>query len=140
LPLEQAVTAVAERTAEEVPEGQPGEQVGAILGHFHREELAEDEAQDRRHRQRVQQRPADAEHRPPIARTQVHLDQRQPEIAAAPDGKQVVFHGAGGFRHIPLPGEWDHPRPDTYNRAAGKLKASHAAEYSVLSTQYSVLS
>src|SRR5207245_3135959 len=66
-------------------------QVGAV------EETPEHGAQDDRQQQRAQERPADSQDRAAVAGAQVNLHERQPEVAAAPDPCEIVYHRGNPF-------------------------------------------
>src|SRR5262249_6335121 len=55
-------------------------------------ELAEDRRENNRHRDRVQERPAHAQHRPPVTQAQVELHEREQKVTSRPDGAQVSEH------------------------------------------------
>ena len=83
---------MSSRALEVVPEDQARHDIRGILLGVALEEPSEYDAEDDRHRDGVQQRPAQPQHRATVARSQVHLDQRQPEIPTPPDGAQVTDH------------------------------------------------
>ena len=74
--LKEAAASEHEHSGEVAPERHADEYVGCVFPQVHPEDDLEDQAQDRRHGDGVQQRPAEAEHRAAVARTQIHLDQR----------------------------------------------------------------
>ena len=65
---------------------------GANVRIGHAEQLAEDDAQDDRHGDRLQQRPADADDRAPVAVPQIDADQGHPEVPQPPDLRKVAGH------------------------------------------------
>src|SRR5579872_1188406 len=83
------------------PERQARHQIRRILGEGLIEQPAKDGAENDGHGDRLEQRPTDAERRTAIAGAQIHLDQRQPEIATAPYGAEIGNHAVQTSASIP---------------------------------------
>src|SRR5205823_4457041 len=78
--------------------------VGRILADVLLEDLVKDNAQDGRHGERIQERPTNAQHRPPVTAPQIEPHQREPEVTTAPDAVKIVAH----VRASALSGVSDH--------------------------------
>ena len=90
------------RIAEEAPHGHAGQDRGRVADRIAiAQQAAEHHREHDGHRDRVEQRPADAQDGPAVALSQVQLDQRHQEMAELPNCRQragsSVTPGAGRF-------------------------------------------
>src|SRR5262245_20993665 len=72
-----------------MPEGESRQQERQERFVIALEDAAEDHTEDAGHHQGMQQRPANAQRRAPVALAQVDANQRPPEEAELPDARQV---------------------------------------------------
>src|SRR5688572_33002426 len=84
-----ALTTLHAAVDQEVPTDDAREQMRHVLTVVEVAHELKNDEQHAGHNQRLQQRPADAEERTAVQRPQIHLYERQPEVAVFPDRAQM---------------------------------------------------
>src|SRR5262249_1743720 len=89
------------------------------------EHPGKDDAEYRRHGDRIKQRPANAQQGAPVAGAQIHLHEGQPKVAALPDGAKICRHAVASFQRLNPPRPRNRGEGCTRCRSvAGRMPAS----------------
>src|SRR6516162_4197192 len=75
-----------------VPGRQPGKEKRRVVEDVYAENRTKGDAENRGHGDGLQQRPAQAENGTAVSRPEIHLHEREPEVATLPNGSQIRAH------------------------------------------------